>query len=102
MYSKRRVLYLKWRILQCGINDESVYLLYSGEYANEKKPQFTPDFGSKLYVHVPRSRYGGKGEKLGNCKKGKEYIVEEAAYYNEALKLRLQGWQPFQQNEKKK
>ena len=37
------------------------------------------------------SVYGGKGKKLGNCKVGKEYIVEEASYYKEALKLRLEG-----------
>ncbi len=35
--------------------------------------------------------YGGKGRRLANCKVGKEYVVVQAAYYGNSLKLQLEG-----------
>ena len=35
--------------------------------------------------------YGGKGRRLANCKVGQEYMVVQAAYYGNSLKLQLDG-----------
>ena len=31
----------------------------------QQNPQFAPDLGSKLHIHIPRSRYGGNATLAG-------------------------------------